>query len=163
MRVKITDRCKVWEINDKDGYAEIRFSTSRKVKENSSYDQTQVTNGVARNGYIADYRSFVRFVGHAYHQLKDIQIGDTITNLDADMSTEPYWDINNNCVTYPKSPKYTIFSLEKYVYEAQPTNFDRAPQVAEERPTSTSYTKPAAQPVAQPIMDEETAADECPF
>ena len=27
MRVKITDRCKVWEINDKDGYAEIRFST----------------------------------------------------------------------------------------------------------------------------------------
>ena len=35
MRVKITDRCKVWEINDKDGMAEVKFSTSRKVKENS--------------------------------------------------------------------------------------------------------------------------------
>ena len=162
MRVKIIDRCKVWEINDKDGYAEIRFSTSRKVKENN-YDKIQVDNGVAKNGYISTGFSFVRVVGHAYNQLKDISVGDTITNMDTEINLEPYWDTNNNCVTYPKSPKYTIFSLEKYVYEAQPTNFDRAPQVADERPTSTSYTKPAAQPVAQPIMDEETAADECPF
>ena len=50
MRVTITDRVKVWEINDKDGVAEVKFSTSRKVKEDSSYDQVQVNNGVAKNG-----------------------------------------------------------------------------------------------------------------
>ena len=173
MRVKITDRCKVWEINDKDGMAEVKFSTSRKVKENSSYDQTQVTNGVARNGYIADYRSFVRFVGHAYHQLKDIQIGDTITNLDADMSTEPYWDSNNNCVAYPKNEKITVFAFEKYNPENQEQGFtrnlDKAPQVAE-----TSVSQSQVAPVAntapvtpvQPIASAtsiQTAEDECPF
>ena len=173
MRVKITDRCKVWEINDKEGMAEVKFSTSRKVKENSSYDQTQVTNGVARNGYIADYRSFVRFVGHAYNQLKDVQIGDTITNLDADMSTEPYWDSNNNCVAYPKNEKITVFAFEKYNPENQEQGFtrnlDKAPQVAE---TSVSQSQVApvvntapvtpVQPIAS-VTSIQTAEDECPF
>lgn len=173
MRVKITDRCKVWEINDKDGMAEVKFSTSRKVKENSSYDQTQVTNGVARNGYIADYRSFVRFVGHAYNQLKDVQIGDTITNLDADMSTEPYWDSNNNCVAYPKNEKITVFAFEKYNPENQEQgstrNLDKAPQVAEtpapqlqvEPVVNTAPVAPV-QPVT-PVTPAPTAADVCPF
>lgn len=173
MRVKITDRCKVWEINDKEGMAEVKFSTSRKVKENSSYDQTQVTNGVARNGYIADYRSFVRFVGHAYNQLKDVQIGDTITNLDADMSTEPYWDSNNNCVAYPKNEKITVFAFEKYNPENQEQGFtrnlDKAPQVAEAS-VSQSQVAPVVNtaPVTpvQPISSAtsiQTAEDECPF
>ena len=173
MRVKITDRCKVWEINDKDGIAEVKFSTSRKVKENSSYDQTQITNGVAKNGYIADYRSFVRFVGHAYNQLKDVQIGDTITNLDADMSTEPYWDSNNNCVTYPKNEKITVFAFEKYNPENQEQGYtrdlDKAPQVAEApkpqpQVASVVNTAPVApvQPVA-PATSIQTAEDECPF
>ena len=173
MRVKITDRCKVWEINDKEGMAEVKFSTSRKVKENSSYDQTQVTNGVAKKGYITDYRSFVRFVGHAYNQLKDVQIGDTITNLDADMSTEPYWDSNNNCVAYPKNEKITVFAFEKYNPENQEQgstrNLDKAPQVAEApkpqpQVASVVNTAPVApvQPVA-PATSIQTAEDECPF
>lgn len=173
MRVKITDRCKVWEINDKYGMAEVKFSTSRKVKENSSYDQTQVTNGVAKNGYIADYRSFVRFVGHAYNQLKDVQIGDTITNLDADMSTEPYWDSNNNCVAYPKNEKITVFAFEKYNPENQEQGFtrnlDKAPQVAEAS-VSQSQVAPVVntapvtpvQPIAS-VTSIQTAEDECPF
>ena len=74
MRQVITDRCKVWEINDKNGTAEVKISSSRKVNENNSYDKVQIENGVAKNGYISDYRSFVRFVGHAYHQLKDIRL-----------------------------------------------------------------------------------------
>ena len=169
MRVKITDRCKVWEINDKDGMAEVKFSTSRKVKENSSYDQTQVANGVARNGYI---------VGHAYNQLKDVQVGDTITNLDADMSTEPYWDSNNNCVAYPKNEKITVFAFEKYNPENQEQgstrNLDKAPQVAE-TPASQPQVAPVVntapvapvQPVAPtapaPTAPAPTAADVCPF
>ena len=39
LKATITDRCKVWEINDKDGYAEVKFSTSRKIKEDNSYDK----------------------------------------------------------------------------------------------------------------------------
>ena len=173
MRVTITDRVKVWEINDKDGVAEVKFSTSRKVKEDSSYDQVQVNNGVAKNGYIADYRSFVRFVGHAYNQLKDVQVGDTITNLDADMSTEPYWDSNNNCVAYPKNEKITVFAFEKYNPENQEQgstrNLDKAPQVAE-TPAPQSQVAPVVNtaPVApvQPIASAtsiQTAEDECPF
>lgn len=173
MRTKIIDRCKVWEINDKDGMAEVKFSTSRKVKEDSSYDQIQVANGVAKKGYIADYRSFVRFVGHAYNQLKDIQIGDTITNLDADMSREPYWDSNNNCIAHPKNEKITVFAFEKYNPENQEQdstrNLDKAPQVAE-TPASQPQVAPIAntapvapvQPVA-PAASIQTAEDECPF
>ena len=167
MRVTITDRVKVWEINDKDGVAEVKFSTSRKVKEDSSYDQVQVNNGVAKNGYIADYRSFVRFVGHAYNQLKDVQLGDTITNLDAEMSTEPYWDSNNNCVAYPKNEKITVFAFEKYNPENQEQgstrNLDKAPQVAE-TPTPQPQVAPVA-PLQQvaPATSIQTAEDECPF
>ena len=181
MRVTITDRVKVWEINDKDGVAEVKFSTSRKVKEDSSYDQVQVNNGVAKNGYIADYRSFVRFIGHAYHQLKNIKPGDTITNVVADMSTEPYWDTNNGCIAYPKNEKITVFEFELYDPNAQtqtnPTrNLDKAPQVAEEPKVAPATSVAQAAPVApvtpvQPVtpvveaapVAAPTAADECPF
>ena len=46
MRKMITDRCKVWEINDKEGYAEVKFSCSRKVKE-GGYDQILIDKGIA--------------------------------------------------------------------------------------------------------------------
>ena len=157
MRAIITDRCKVWEINDKEGYAEVKFSTSRKVKEDNSYDKVQIDNGVAKNGYISESQSFVRFVGHAYNKLKEIKIGDTITNLKGDLSREPYWDSKNNCIAYPKNLKTTIFEFEIYVPENEnnkaPKNLDRAPQVEE--------TNKVSKAPVQPIVEEDT--DECPF
>lgn len=163
MRVTITDRVKVWEINDKEGVAEVKFSTSRPVKENNSYDKIQIDNGVAKNGYIADYRSFVRFVGHAYNQLKSINIGDTITNLKADMSLEPYWDSKNKCIAYPKNEKITVFEFEMYTGENNngTKNLDKAPQVAEE-PKPVQYTAPMAKP-NEPVVPSATAEEECPF
>ena len=125
MRKMITDRCKVWEINDKDGHAEVKFSCSRKVKE-GGYDQILIDKGIAKNGYVSDYHSFVRFVGHAYNKLKEINIGDVITNLETqDSSTEPYWDSKNNCVAYAKNERMTVFNFEIYNSDAQAQNSTR--------------------------------------
>lgn len=175
MRQVITDRCKVWEINDKNGTAEVKISSSRKVNENNSYDKVQIENGVAKNGYISDYRSFVRFVGHAYHQLKDIKIGDTITNLESDSSKEPYWSSNEGDIKYPNSERITVFSFEKYDPEkhnqGSTRNLDKAPQVAEEpakempshnhnQPTSYSVEKTVDNTA---VPNDISADDECPF
>lgn len=168
MRAKITDRCKVWEINDKDGYAEVKFSCSRKVKE-GGYDQSLIDNGIAKNGYVADYHSFVRFVGHAYNKLKEITVGDTITNLDAQISTtEPYWDSKNNCAAYSKNERMTVFEFEVYDPNTQTQNstrnLDKAPQVADS-PAPAAPTPAPATSVAPkaPVAPAPTAEDACPF
>ena len=178
MRVTITDNVKIWEITDKNTMAEVKWSTSRKVKEGDSYDQIQIDNGVAKNGYIAEYRNFVRFVGHAYNQLKNIKEGDVITNLLADISREPYWDSRNNCIQFPKNEKITVFEFEVYdpsKHNKAVKNLDRAPQVAEEpkaTPVAQTYQATAATTQATPVAPVTpvaevapvaTAADECPF
>lgn len=133
-----TDRFKIWEINDKNGYAEIRMSESRKIREDNSYDMNQVNNGVAQNGYIGTNWNFVKFAGHAYNKLKEIEEGATITNLSMDISREPYFgdtnsEINNaidilekanvivpgsvpkrprnDGTVYPKVARITVFSF----------------------------------------------------
>lgn len=168
MRKMITDRCKVWEINDKEGYAEVKFSCSRKVKE-GGYDQILIDKGIAKNGYVSDYHSFVRFVGHAYNKLKEINIGDVITNLETqDSSTEPYWDSKNNCVAYAKNERMTVFNFEIYNSDAQAQNstrnLDKAPQV-EDSP-APAVSAPAPTVAVTPEVSVEpaaTAEDVCPF
>lgn len=167
MRAKITDRCKVWEINDLNGHAEVKFSCSRKVKE-GGYDQTLIDHEIAKHGCVSDYHTFVRFVGHAYNQLKGINIGDTITNLDVQISTtEPYWDSKNNCVAYSKNERITVFEFEKYNPEAQSQgasqNMDTAPQVSEEKPVVKPQNTPVQPAVTSVTMEELSADDECPF
>ena len=170
MRKMITDRCKVWEINDKDGHAEVKFSCSRKVKE-GGYDQILIDKGIAKNGYVSDYHSFVRFVGHAYNKLKEINIGDVITNLETqDSSTEPYWDSKNNCVAYAKNERMTVFNFEIYNPDTQTQtqnstrNLDRAPQVEDSvapevsAPTPITVVAPEA-----PVAPAPMAEDVCPF
>lgn len=164
MRVRITDRCKVWEINDLDRRAEVKFSCSRKIKEDSSYDKVQAEHGVAKNGYIPTYFSFVKFVGHAYNKLKDVNIGDTITEMDATIEYEPYWDSNNECVNYPKNPKITVFDFEIYSPDASNnynSSLDAAPQVADTPESSAhNYNEPTTYDMPQ---NNSSADDECPF
>ena len=168
MRKMITDRCKVWEINDKEGYAEVKFSCSRKVKE-GGYDQILIDKGIAKNGYVSDYHSFVRFVGHAYNKLKEINIGDAITNLETqDSSTEPYWDSKNNCVAYAKNERMTVFNFEIYNSDAQAQNstrnLDKAPQVADSPAPATPTPAPATSVAPEaPVAPAPTAEDACPF
>ena len=167
MRAKITDRCKVWEINDKEGYAEVKFSCSRKVKE-GGYDQSLIDNNIAKNGYVADYHSFVRFVGHAYNKLKEINVGDVITNLDTQISTtEPYWDSKNNCVAYSRSERMTVFEFEIYNSDTQvqnsTRNLDRAPQVADSSVQTVTQSETSTTAVDAPVEPAPVAEDICPF
>lgn len=185
--IKSTDRFKVWEITDKEGYAEIRMSESRKVREDNSYDMNQVNNGVAQNGYIGTNWYFVRFTGHAYNKLKEIQIGDTITNLSMDISREPYFgdtnvEINaaidllekNNIivagsipkpqrkdgVVYPRNVRITVFSFNTLEeFDADNNNNYQSKNIDKAPVVETAPATPA-QPVApvQPVQYTQPVA-----
>ena len=79
---------KIWDIQDKDGWAEVRMSTSRKDKKSGEY--------------VNSYFSFVRFTYHAY---------DKITNIQLSLSMEPY--VKNGEKIYPKSVKITVFDFDE--------------------------------------------------
>ncbi len=145
MRGKSTSFFKVWEIVDKDGVAEVKLSTSRKIKENS-YDSNLTEKGIAKKGYVSTYWSFVKFVGKAYNQLNkyNVESGTSITNLDFSIEQEPYYDSTTGSVAYPKNIKFTVFEFELANSEetseettTQPTttkapkNIDKAPKVEE--------------------------------
>lgn len=152
MRIIISDRCKIWDIEDKEKYALVRFTTSRKVKDSDTRDQLLVDNGIAKGGYVSESHSFVRFVGHAYNKLKEFEIGDVITQLEGTENTEPYYDINNNCTAYRNTPIYTIFNFEKYEYSQDSIGgIDKAPQVEE----TTS--------IKEEVPTNNSASEECPF
>ena len=152
MRIIISDRCKIWDIEDKEKYALVRFTTSRKVKDGDTRDQSLVDNGIAKGGYVSESHSFVRFVGHAYNKLKEFEIGDVITQLEGTENTEPYYDTNNNCTAYRNIPIYTIFNFEKYEYSQDSIGgIDRAPQVEE-----TASIK-------EEVSTNNSASEECPF
>ena len=68
---------KVWKIDKKEKYADLRISTSEKVE---------------KDGEISYINSnwFTRAVGKAFNQLKDINEGDRVTITKAKLSNEPY-------------------------------------------------------------------------
>lgn len=133
---------RVWEIDDKDGVAIVKMSTSRKLKEND-YDANLAEKGIAKKGYVSTTWSFVRFIGKAYNQLakhrEAIENGTSITNVDFIIEQEPYYGEQPNAVNdainvlekakkvkagvlkketstygvvYPKNIKITVFSFE---------------------------------------------------
>jgi len=161
MKALITDKCKVWDITDKGTYTEATLKTSRPVKENDTYDQSRVERGIAKNGFVPESHTFVKFVKNAHDKIKEVKPGTTLTNLRATFSKEAYWSTADNCIMYPKNEKLTIFAFEidgEESTKTTTTNLDKAPQVAEE---------PAKQTVA-PVDNTPTetpvdAEDECPF
>ena len=68
---------KVWKIDKKDKYADLRISTSEKVEKDGN---TEYVNS----------NWFVRVVGKAFNQLKDINEGDRVTITKAKLSNEQY-------------------------------------------------------------------------
>lgn len=68
---------KVWKIDKKEKYADLRISTSEKVEKDG---ETSYINS----------NWFVRAVGKAFNQLKDINEGDRVTITKAKLSNEPY-------------------------------------------------------------------------
>ena len=68
---------KVWKIDKKDKYADLRISTSEKVEKDGN---TEYVNS----------NWFARAIGKAFNQLKDIKEGDRVTIAKAKLSNEQY-------------------------------------------------------------------------
>ena len=88
---------KIWNIEDKDGYAEVKMSSSRKDRKSGEY--------------INSYFSFVKFTYHAYDKIKKMSVGDKITDVQFSLSMEPY--VKNGEKIYPKSVKITVFDFDE--------------------------------------------------
>ena len=175
-RSKEKDKYMVWNIEDNNRYAKVKISSTRPAKD-TDYDQNNLSKGIGKNGYIPSYFLSVKFVGHAYRKLKEIQVGDVITNLDAEMLCEPYWDSQEQIKKYSKYWKLTVFSFDKCdsnnKEQAYAGNLDKAPAVAETpvqsvtQVTQATYEQPVqpVTPVApvQQTAVARTAEDECPF
>lgn len=86
---------KIWNIEDKDGYAEVKMSSSRKDRKSGEY--------------INSYFSFVKFTYHAYDKIKKMSVGDKITDVQFSLSMEPY--VKNGEKIWPKSVKITVFDF----------------------------------------------------
>ena len=68
---------KVWKIDKKEKYADLRISTSEKVERDGN------TTYINSNW-------FARAIGKAFNQLKDIKEGDRVTIKKAKLSNETY-------------------------------------------------------------------------
>ena len=68
---------KVWKIDKKDKYADLRISTSEKVEKDGN---TEYVNS----------NWFARAIGKAFNQLKDINEGDRVVITKAKLSNEQY-------------------------------------------------------------------------
>lgn len=68
---------KVWKIDKKEKYADLRISTSEKVEKDG---ETSYINS----------NWFARAIGKAFNQLKDIKEGDRVVITKAKLSNEPY-------------------------------------------------------------------------
>lgn len=144
MNAKVTDTLTIWQIDDDGKKAIVKMSSTRKVDEEK--DKTLIEHGIAKNGYVSTYWSFVQFVGKAYNKLKKDEVKEKtrITNLTIKLQQEPYWDFNNSQVGYLKNPKIVVFDFE-YPEIKGAHNIDKGPVVAE----------PAKDETPQPETKEE--------
>ena len=86
----------VWEVEDKETYALVKFSTSRKDKKTDEYLNTSW--------------SFVRFVGNAYNDdLLHMPKQTRIVIKSGGISNEPYIDKEGN-KAWSKQPKVVVFA-----------------------------------------------------
>jgi hypothetical protein len=88
----------IWNVKDKNKFAEVRFSTSRKDPKNEGK-------------YLNSTWSFVRFVSDAYKKSVDLSKKDKIIITKAGMSLEPYEDKEGN-TQYPKNPALVVFDFD---------------------------------------------------
>lgn len=68
-------RAKIWKIDVRDKYADVRISTSEKKRDGSGY---------------VNSNWFARFVGHAFESVKQCVEGDAVILRQVKISNEPY-------------------------------------------------------------------------
>lgn len=86
----------IWEIlEDRGKYARVKFSTSRKDRNNEGQ-------------YITSYW-FANFIGKAYEKVMDIEVG-TRAQLKGTVDNEPYIDSTGEKI-YRKTPAMAVYDL----------------------------------------------------
>lgn len=149
----VNSNYKVWkiDIDENKKIAEVQIASSRKVKEENSYDKRLIDKEIAKNGYVNTNWFNVRFIGKAFNQISSYELkeGDTITNLNITFEKEPYWDSENEQVAYPKNVKITVWEFElpngtdsNGSTTTTPKNFDKAPIVEEGNNKKVESTTP---------------------
>ena len=53
MRAFSDSRFKIWNIDDKNNFALVDMSTSRKINEDIASDKAKVEHNIAKNGYVS--------------------------------------------------------------------------------------------------------------
>lgn len=118
LRIDEKQRVTVWKVEDKQNYALVNFSSSRKDKKTDAY----VNSG---------WGNYSRFVGEAYKKINLLEPKTRIVLKSAIIAKEPY--MKDNVVTYPPNPTITVFNFEVFTPE-EPSRMDEPPMV-EDDPT----------------------------
>lgn len=100
LNISDTQRVTVWSVEDKNNFAVVQMSSSRKDKKSGEWKNTSW--------------SFVRFVGKAYEKINEIGLKreDRIVLKGATIAQEPY--MSDGEKKYPKMPQITVFNWEPY-------------------------------------------------
>ena len=114
INISDTQRCTIWEIEDKGNFSLVRMSTSRKDKKTDEY--------------VNSNWSYVRFVGKAHEKISNLKVKDRIVLKGAIVSLEPYME--NGEKKYPKHPQITVFNWE-FPEQSPAGNMDTPPKVEE--------------------------------
>ena len=119
LNISDTQRCTIWEIEEKGKFSQVRMSSSRKDKDTGDY--------------INSNWSFVRFVGKAHAKISELGLKskDRIVLKGATVSLEPYVDVDG-VKKYPKQPRLTVFNWEYLEPTGEPSNMDAPPVIEEE-------------------------------
>jgi len=125
MSIPLKDfRATIWAIEDKNGYAKVNLSTSRKDKKTNEY---------------ANSSWFANFVMEAYKEVVGLDRGTRIVVKSGTLKKEPYIDAEG-VKQFPKNPAMTVFDFELYVPDP---NYDKPPTIEDEEmppPTEEEYT-----------------------
>jgi hypothetical protein len=119
MSLNISDKqfATIWQVEDKQTYASVRMSTSRKDKRDDTYKNSNW--------------SFVRFVGDAYKKVIGLPEKTRIQIKGGTVSWESYTD-STGAKVFAKTPQITIFNFEVQESNQQTLGLDTPPAVVPE-------------------------------
>lgn len=134
LRATVKSIVRVWNLEDEGKFMTGKLSSSRRVREDNSYDNNLANKGIAKKGYVNTNWFNIRFANKAYNKIKKYNVADNtpITNLDCQIEREPYWSSEEECIKYPKDIRITVFDFDLYTPQQNQEygdGMDRVPRV----------------------------------
>jgi hypothetical protein len=132
MALNITDgqRVTVWKVEDKNSYAVVNMSSSRKDKRIEDVKKQWVNSSWG----------FSRFVGKAYEKIGELRKGTRIELHGATIALEPY--LKDGETQYPKNAQVVVFDFSVLSTSEGGTpsvGMDKPPVVEDEDPDSIPF------------------------